>query len=109
MNKNKTNISTVIKDRLKLQTNQNALYRDFQIKSPDFETVTSPGMLSRVLLWDNDKRKKFYIILGGPKFLPLTSEFFSNLIKTEFSPGTHSVSTAQTNHFIVKNNRFVSK
>jgi len=73
------NIETVIKARLNFQTTQNTLFRDYKIKDSSFQNIISKTLLDQIKLWDSEKRKNFFILVGGLNYLKLTQDYFHGL------------------------------
>lgn len=78
---NSVDIRNVIRERLKLQTNQRNLINRFDIPYPSYETITSSSFISRLRLWDELKRKSFYLLVGGDNYLPLTKTLFEEYLR----------------------------
>jgi hypothetical protein len=72
-------ISTVIKQRLELQTIKRKLSNDFALVNTDYSFLTHPNFLKKVLGWDERRKKEFIEILGGPVNRNLTSNFINTL------------------------------
>jgi hypothetical protein len=74
------NIEFVLKDRLKLQTNQKLLTQKFNI-TPDFISITRPNFLLNYKTWPVEKKNEFINLIGGPVNYTRTSYFLNNLIE----------------------------
>lgn len=76
-------IEPIIKARLNLQTTQRTLHDQFDVKVPEFGVITSTNFISKLRLWEQDKKLAFYLLVGGARFLEATQKFYNELLKVD--------------------------
>lgn len=72
-------ISDVIAIRTRLQTVQSSLTKEFGIKDPSFNKVTSADLLNKYKTWEESKKHQFLVTLGGPMNYEKTKRYFTFL------------------------------
>jgi len=74
--KNSNSISSIIDQRLQLQSTQKAL-ENLDVYIPDVHSIKS--VLKAYRQWDEKKQKKFISVLGGAANFKKTEEFIKEL------------------------------
>jgi len=80
--KNKLNFSVdkIIVGNLTMPSNQEALYKEFKIFDFDYKTITSKKFINSYKNWPEDKKEKFYKIIGGKVFSKKVKELYDNML-----------------------------
>lgn len=73
-------IDQVINQRLQMSFNQKILKDQFNIEEANFNKVTSSKMLSEFKKWDETKKHKFLVALGGPLNYERSKGYFNSLL-----------------------------
>lgn len=76
---NNMNISTIINSRVLLQSTQSILIKEFGVKEPNIKTITNIGFLNNYKLWDENKKHKFLVTIGGPLNYEKTKKYFDSV------------------------------
>ena len=81
-NFNTYNLDAIIDQRLKLNTNRRILEYEFNLIDPSLKTIKNTNYLHKNFLnWDQEKRNRFILTLGGRVNFKQTETFINNLVK----------------------------
>lgn len=80
--KRKLNLSVdqIIIGNLTMPTNQRILSKDFKIFNFNYRAITSRQFINVYKVWPEEKKEKFYKIIGGKVFSKKVKDLYSNIL-----------------------------
>ena len=75
----KHNIAVIINGRVSLQNVQSILNKEFGIREPNFQSITKLNFLQQFRNWDEEKKHKFLVTIGGPMNYETTKKYLHSV------------------------------
>jgi len=79
----KFSIDQIIIGNLTLPTNQKILAKDFKIFNFEYKTLISEKFINSHKSWPEEKKEKFYKIIGGKVFSKKVRDLYSEISNKE--------------------------